>query len=105
MRKIPLILLGALLAAFAVGAPLPYDESADAKAAVQQALAAAKKSRGPVFVIFGANWCEDCRALDLAIKNGKNAELLARQFTVVKVDGGRFDRNLDLAAAYGKPVH
>ena len=36
MRKIPLILLGALLAAFAVGAPLPYDESADAKAAVQQ---------------------------------------------------------------------
>ena len=54
MRKIPLILLGALLAAFAVGAPLPYDESADAKAAVQQALAAAKQSRTPAFVIFGA---------------------------------------------------
>ena len=59
MRKIPLILLGALLAAFAVAAPLPYDDSADAKAAVKQALAAAKQSRTPVFVIFGANWCED----------------------------------------------
>jgi len=56
MRK-PLLLLGALLSAFAMAAPLPYDESADAKAAVQRALAAAKESRTSVFVIFGANWC------------------------------------------------
>src|SRR5438045_1415964 len=104
MRKIPLILLGALLAAFAVGAPLPYDESADAKAAVQQALSAAKESRTPVFVIFGANWCEDCRALDRAVKSGKSAQLLAREFKVVKVDIGNFDRNLDLVAAYGNPI-
>src|SRR5204862_5719072 len=104
MRKIPLILLGALLAAFAVGAPLPYDESADAKAAVQQALSAAKESRTPVFVIFGANWCEDCRALDRTVKSGKSAQLLAREFKVVKVDIGNFDRNLDLVAAYGNPI-
>src|SRR6266853_1638354 len=104
MRKPFLLLLGALLAAIAVAAPLPYDESADAKAAVQQALAAAKESRIPVFVIFGANWCEDCRALDRAIKSGKIAELLAREFKVVKVDIGNFDRNLDLVAAYGNPI-
>ncbi len=53
---------------------------------------------------FGANWCEDCRALDLAIKSGRSAELLARQFKVVKVDIGNFDRNLDLVAAYGNPI-
>src|SRR3979411_2587022 len=104
MRNLLLILLGALPAAFAAAAPLPYDESADAKAAVQQALAAAKESRIPVFVIFGANWCEDCRALDLALKSGRSAELLARQFKVVKVDIGNFDRNLDLVAAYGNPI-
>jgi protein disulfide-isomerase len=104
MRKTLIILLGTLLAAFAVAAPLPYDESADAKAAVQDALGAAKKSQVPVFVIFGANWCEDCRALDLAIKSGRSAELLARQFKVVKVDIGNFDRNLDLVAAYGNPI-
>src|SRR5258708_22737680 len=103
MRKL-LLLLAALLAASAMAGPLPYDESADAKAAVQQALSASKESRIPVFVIFGANWCEDCRALDLALKSGKNAELLARQFKVVKVDIGNFDRNLDLVAAYGNPI-
>ena len=104
MRKTLILLLGALLAAFAVAAPLPYDESADAKAAVRQALGAAKKSQVPVFLIFGANWCEDCRALDFAIKSGRSADLLARQFKVVKVDIGNFDRNLDLVAAYGNPI-
>jgi protein disulfide-isomerase len=98
----------ALLLAFALSlahaAPLPYDESADAKADVQRALSAAKTSGTPVLVIFGANWCPDCRALDKAFSSGKNAELIAREFKVVKVDVGQFDRNLDLAARYGNPV-
>ncbi len=76
----------------------------DTPRSLSQALAAAKRSQVPVFVIFGANWCEDCRALDLAIKSGRSAELLARQFKVVKVDIGNFDRNLDLVAAYGNPI-
>ena len=99
-----LFLLAGLLAAVVQAAPLPYDESADAKAAVKQALSAAKVNQVPVLVIFGANWCEDCRALDRALKSGKNAELIAREFKVVKVDVGDFDRNLDLAAAYGNPI-
>jgi len=57
-----------------------------------------------VLVIFGANWCADCRALDQALSTGKNAELVAREFKVVKVDVGNFDRNLDLAARYGNPI-
>src|SRR3989440_9619068 len=104
MRNSLYLLLAALLTAIAIAAPLPYDESADAKAAVRQALAAAKQSRTPVFVIFGANWCEDCRALDRAIQSGQSADLLAREFRVVKVDIGNFDRNLDLVAAYGNPI-
>src|SRR5882762_3471843 len=104
MRNSIVLVLAALLATVAAAAPLPYDESADAKAAVRQALAAAKESRVPVFVIFGANWCEDCRALDRAVKSGKSAELLAREFKVVKVDIGNFDRNLALVAAYGNPI-
>ena len=90
--------------ALAVAAPLPYDESADAKAAVQQALSAAKARQVSVLVILGANWCEDCRALAAAMQRGKNAELIAKAFEVVKVDVGNFNRNLDLAASYGNPI-
>ena len=94
----------ALASAFAGAASLPYDESADAKAELQQALATAKTSQRPVLVVFGANWCEDCRALDQALKQGRNAALVSGEFEVVKVDVGRFSRNLDVSRAYGDPI-
>jgi protein disulfide-isomerase len=93
-----------LFTAFTPAASLPYDEAADAKGAVRQALAEAQTDKRPVLVIFGANWCEDCRALDLSLKTGRNAELIGGAFRVVKVDVGRFDRNLDVAQAYGNPI-
>ncbi len=92
MRRIFLILTAGLSAAV-LAAPLPYDESADAKADVQHALVAAKSSHMPALIVFGANWCEDCRALDHA-----------GSFIIVKVDVGNFDRNLDVVAAYGSPI-
>ena len=82
----------------------PYDESADAKAEVRQALAEASQANVPVLIIFGANWCGDCRALDNALKSSKNAELMANSFKLVKVNVGNFDKNLDLVAAYGNPI-
>jgi len=92
-------------AAGAVGAaPLPYDESADARAAIRAALGAVGAGPRHVLIVFGANWCEDCRSLDQALESGRNAGLIAREFEVVKVDVGRFDRNLDVAKAYGDPI-
>ena len=100
-----LFCLAALLVAVAASAAdLPYNESADAQADVRQALVDAGAANKPVLLIFGANWCQDCRALDTALKTEKNADLMAREFRVVKVDVGRFDRNLDIAAAYGNPI-
>ena len=99
-----LFLLLGLGLTLAHAAPLPYDEKADAKADLQRALSAAQSSGTPVLVIFGANWCADCRALDKALGTGKNAELVSREFKVVKVDVGNFDRNLDLAERYGNPI-
>ena len=103
MRKF-LAAFGLAFMIVASAAPTPYDESADAKAAVQSALTAAQQSRQPVLVILGANWCEDCRALAAALESGKSAELVAREFKVVKVDVGKFDRNLDLVTRYGNPI-
>jgi protein disulfide-isomerase len=83
---------------------LPYDESADANAQVKQAFTKAQLSKKPVLIIFGANWCPDCRALDQAMHSAKNAILINREFTVVKVDVGNFDRNLDIDKVYGHPI-
>jgi protein disulfide-isomerase len=82
----------------------PYNESADAKADIRHAVTESKADRRPVLVVFGANWCPDCRALDLAMKDGRNADLIGKEFRVVKVDVGRFDKNVDVAAAYDVPL-
>src|SRR5712692_9692956 len=102
--RTPLLVLASVLATLAYAAPLPYDESADAKADLKSALSAAKANQQPVLVIFGANWCQDCRALDSALQTGRNAELIKREFKVVKVDVGNFNKNLDVAEAYGNPI-
>ena len=84
-------------------APLPYDTASDAHVALQQGLADAQGQSTDVLVIFGANWCEDCRDLDKAMR-GLSASLIDSRYVVVKIDVGNFDKNLDLAKRYGNPI-
>lgn len=103
MRTI--LILCAMLAAVGASAADPaYDESADARLQIRQALTEASTAHVPVLVVFGANWCADCKILDMAMKSGTSASLVGRDFKVVKVDVGRFDRNVDVAEAYGVPL-
>ena len=100
--------LAATLALAATGAAAatagPYDEASDAHRDVQRAFDAAARMQRPVLIIFGANWCKDCRALDTALKAPANAELIGKEFVIVKVDVGNFDRHLDIAERYGNAI-
>ena len=80
-----------------------YNETADARADIKQALAKAATTGVPVLVIFGANWCGDCKILDMAIKQGASALLVVKEFKVVKVNVGRFDRWIQLVNATRSP--
>jgi thioredoxin 1 len=103
MRRILGSIAVAALSLAVQAAELPYNESANAAADLQRALAAARADRNDVLVVFGANWCPDCRELDKAL-NGSSHALIAGHFQVVKVDVGRFDKNLELANQYGNPI-
>lgn len=100
------LLLTTLLAfaGLAIAADQPYDERADAKAEITTALAQARQAKVPVLVVFGANWCPDCKILDMAFKNGSSAPLINNSFKIVKVNVGRFDQNVDIADRYGIPL-
>ncbi len=101
-----LMLLSALsIAALAPAASHPiYNENANAAKQVAAAMKAASTSGKNVVLIFGANWCPDCHALDAAMHRGRLAKLIQDDYVVVHIDVGRFDKNLDLGNKYGVPI-
>ena len=101
-----LAVCGLLLGAFAAKAasqPI-YNEHADARRDIATAISQASKAGKNVVLIFGANWCPDCHALDEQMHRPALARLIARDYVVVKIDVGRFDKNLDVGREYGVPI-
>ena len=117
MRKLALaILLLATPALAAVPAPKPsittlqqlpvvlmqpYDEHADADAAVAAAFDRARKSHKRVMIDLGGNWCVDCVVLANFLKLPEMQRFMAAHYEMVSVDVGRFDRNQQIPARFG----
>jgi protein disulfide-isomerase len=76
----------------------------DAHQQITAAIAEASKAHKNVILVFGANWCPDCRALDAQMHKEDLAALIATNYEVVKVDIGRHDKNQDLAEKYHVPL-
>ena len=83
---------------------LIYTPGIDAHEEIKQALARAAKEHKNVLIVFGANWCYDCHVLDLAFHRPDLAPVLQRNYEVVHVDIGEFNKNLDLMQQYNAPM-
>ena len=81
-----------------------YPENVDAKAEIAEALASAAKTHRRVILVFGGNWCYDCHALDAAFRSAEIAPIVNKNFVVVHVNIGEYDKNLDLAEKYDVPL-
>jgi len=81
--------------------PAPYDGTRDARKDIDAALARAKKSGKLLLIDLGANWCVDCRVLAGVLELPEMRGWVARNFELVQVDIGIFDRNLDLPRRFG----
>ena len=108
--RVALTLVLALAVAACAGAsgtadnnPRPYDEKANARAAIAAALAD-NPGRKRILLTFGANWCSDSRALEANYRSAELSPLLEREFKVVHIDVGVMHRNLDLVEEYGNPI-
>jgi thioredoxin 1 len=81
-----------------------YPAAADARKEIEEALHTAAKSRKRVMLIFGGNWCYDCHVLDAAFHTPEIAPTLNRNYVVVHVDVGEYNKNLDVAKKYEVPL-
>lgn len=77
-----------------------YRADANAQQEISESLVQAKKENKRVLLVFGANWCGDCYALDYAFHQPRIQPLLDSSFKVVHVDIGQNDKNLDVASKY-----
>ncbi len=81
-----------------------YPNNADAHKEIADALRAAAKDHKRVLLVFGANWCFDCFALDYRFHQPDIAPLVDKNYHVVHVDIGKGDKNLDIAKKYDTPI-
>jgi thiol:disulfide interchange protein len=79
----------------------PYDEHANADAAVAAAFERAKMSHKRVLIDLGGNWCVDCVVLANFLKLPEMQRFMAAHYEMVAVDVGRFDRNQQIPSRFG----
>ncbi|WP_349356853.1 thioredoxin family protein [Sphingobium nicotianae] len=81
--------------------PYPYDEGANADAAVAAARKQAKAQGKKLIIDLGGNWCADCRILAGVLELPEVKAFVHKHYVVVMVDVGRFDKNAQVARPYG----
>lgn len=79
----------------------PYDERADAEAALRDGMARARRTGRRLLIDMGGNWCADCLVLTAIMNLSVVKAFVDQHYVVVTVDVGRFDRNLAIPARYG----
>jgi len=80
----------------------PFDETADAKLDVEAALLKGASEQKITLVAMGANWCHDSRALAGWFDTDQDFQtLLENKFSLVYVDVGQKNRNIDIAQRFG----
>ena len=76
--------------------PLPYDEKVIDSLQLDEFIdLSISRGKQPV-VIFGGNWCPDCRILEGTLAMPTIKKFLQQHYQVMHIDIGRYDRNMDL---------
>jgi thioredoxin-related protein len=85
----------------ALAAVDPYPPPANAASDLQRARERARRSGKLLMVVFGGNWCPDCRALHDRMHESPVREYVEARFETVNVNIGEMDANLGIAKDLG----
>ncbi len=100
-RRLAFTFLAAQALAIALYAADPYPPTDQAPADLQRAEARAKSSGKILMVIFGGNWCPDCRVLHQRLEEAPVREYAEKHFETVGINIGQNDANLDIVKKLG----
>tara|TARA_B100000029_G_scaffold227254_1_gene225070 strand:+ start:17599 stop:18099 length:501 start_codon:yes stop_codon:yes gene_type:complete len=82
--------------------PLPYERTKVSKKALNDFIANVDSNKQAI-VIFGANWCPDCRVLEGTLRIPTIKKFMTQNFEILHIDLGRYDINMELLEVLGIP--
>ena len=85
----------------ALAAVDPYPPPANAASDLQRARESASRSAKILMVVFGGNWCPDCRALHARLHEPSVRAYVEGHFEIVNVNIGEMNANLGIAKDLG----
>jgi len=94
----------ALLCVGATASDYGYSPDADPAVTYRQALEQAGAQNKVVLLVFGSEWCPDCRSLNTKMGQAPLSETVADNFIVAPIDIGNWDQNMAFTEQFGKPV-
>ena len=83
--------------------PLPYDGKTYSVDELNNFIDLTIKSGKQPILIFGANWCPDCRIFSGTINIPKIKSYIDNNFDILYIDVKRYEINMELMEEYGIP--
>ena len=83
--------------------PLPYNGEIYFESDIERFLdSSINKSKQPI-IIFGGNWCPDCRILEGTLQLPTIKKYMIEHYEIMHVDVGRYDKNMNLISYFKIP--
>ena len=83
--------------------PLPYDGKIYNIGELNDFLSGSIASGKQPIIIFGANWCPDCRIFSGTMDIPKISKFIDKKFNILYIDVLRYEINMQLMEEYGIP--
>jgi thiol-disulfide isomerase/thioredoxin len=83
--------------------PLPYNGEIYSESDIERFLdSSINKLKQPI-IIFGGNWCPDCRILEGTLQLPTINKYMIKHYKIMHVDVGRYDKNMNLISYFKIP--
>jgi thiol-disulfide isomerase/thioredoxin len=83
--------------------PLPYNGEIYSESDIERFLdSSINKLKQPI-IIFGGNWCPDCRILEGTLQLPTIKKYMIEHYEILHVDVGRYDKNMNLISYFKIP--
>jgi thiol-disulfide isomerase/thioredoxin len=81
-----------------------FNPEADPAQHYRAALSSANDQGKLVLMVFGSEWCPDCRSLNQKMTQSPLRDTVENNFVVTHVDIGNWDLNMAFTTNFGQPV-